>query len=77
MASTDSFGAKGTLEVGDRSYQIYRLSAVTGDGLPDGAVELTLWHADQLTEQPVVRLQVAGAASPNVQLNFVPRRRRN
>lgn len=47
------------------------------DGVPDGAVELTLWHADQLTEQPVVRLQVAGAASPNVQLNFVPRRRRN
>ena len=33
MASHDSFGAKGTLEVGDQSYQIYRLSAVTGDGL--------------------------------------------
>src|ERR1051325_10387994 len=31
MASQDSFGAEGTLEVGDRSYQIYRLSAVTGD----------------------------------------------
>src|SRR4051794_23091201 len=33
MASQDSFGAKGTLEVGDQSYQIYRLSAVTGDGV--------------------------------------------
>src|SRR3954453_14985275 len=33
MASQDSFGAKGTLEVGDQSYEIYRLSAVTGDGL--------------------------------------------
>jgi aconitate hydratase len=33
MASKDSFGAKGTLEVGDQSYQIHRLSAVTGDGL--------------------------------------------
>src|SRR6478609_3144573 len=33
MASQDSFGAKGTLEVGDHSYEIYRLSAVTGDGL--------------------------------------------
>jgi aconitate hydratase len=33
MASTDSFGAKGTLEIGEQSYQIYRLSAVTGDGL--------------------------------------------
>ena len=28
MASQDSFGAKGTLEVGDRRYEIYRLSAV-------------------------------------------------
>ncbi|HET7068284.1 MAG TPA: aconitate hydratase [Nocardioides sp.] len=33
MPSKDSFGAKDTLEVGDQSYQIYRLSAVTGEGL--------------------------------------------
>jgi aconitate hydratase len=39
MASKDSFGAKGALEVGDQSYQIYRLSAVTGDGVEDGAVD--------------------------------------
>ncbi len=39
MASTDSFGAKGTLEVGDQSYQIYRLSAVSGDDVPDGSVD--------------------------------------
>jgi len=39
MASKDSFGAKGTLEVGDQSYQIYRLSAVRGDGVADGAVD--------------------------------------
>ncbi|GAA2118094.1 aconitate hydratase [Nocardioides bigeumensis] len=38
MASQDSFGAKSTLEVGDESYEIYRLDAVTGDGLPDDAV---------------------------------------
>jgi aconitate hydratase len=38
MASKDSFGAKGALEVGDQSYQIYRLSAVTDDGLADDAV---------------------------------------
>ncbi len=31
--SQDSFGARSTLEVGDASYQIYRLDAVTGDGL--------------------------------------------
>ena len=31
MASQDSFGAKSTLEVGEKSYEIYRLDAVTGD----------------------------------------------
>ncbi|MQY31608.1 aconitate hydratase [Nocardia aurantia] len=30
MTSIDTFGAKGTLEVGDRSYEIFRLSAVPG-----------------------------------------------
>jgi aconitate hydratase len=39
MASKDSFGAKGALEVGEQSYQIYRLSEVTGDGVPEGAVD--------------------------------------
>src|SRR4051794_28212312 len=39
MSSVDSFGAKGTLDVGDRSYRIYRLSAVRGEGLPDDAVD--------------------------------------
>jgi aconitate hydratase len=33
VASKDSFGAKSTLEVGGDSYEIYRLDAVTGDGL--------------------------------------------
>ncbi|WP_295660972.1 aconitate hydratase [uncultured Nocardioides sp.] len=33
MASQDSFGAKGTLDVGDTSYEIFRLDAVEGDGL--------------------------------------------
>src|SRR3954466_1599790 len=33
MASDDSFKALGTLEVGDQSYRIYRLSAVTEEGL--------------------------------------------
>jgi aconitate hydratase len=39
MASKDSFGAKSTLEVGGQSFQIYRLSAVAGDDIPDDAVE--------------------------------------
>ncbi len=33
MASQDSFGAKTTLSVGERDYEIFRLDAVTGDGL--------------------------------------------
>jgi aconitate hydratase len=33
MASKDSFGAKSTLEVDGASYEIFRLDAVTGDGL--------------------------------------------
>jgi aconitate hydratase len=33
MASADSFGAKGTLDVNGRSYEIYRLDSVEGDGL--------------------------------------------
>src|SRR5262245_50441044 len=32
-SSVDSFGAKATLDVGGTAYQIYRLDAVTGDGL--------------------------------------------
>ena len=30
MASTNSFDAHGTLEVGDQSYEIYRLASVDG-----------------------------------------------
>ena len=33
MASQDSFGAKSTLSVGDQDYEIFRLDAVTGEGL--------------------------------------------
>src|SRR6476620_252543 len=33
MASQDSFGAKSTLDVDGKSYEIFRLDAVTGDGL--------------------------------------------
>ncbi|NDY90036.1 plastocyanin [Ideonella livida] len=46
-------------------------------GVPDGAVQLRLWHPDQLVEQPVQTLQ-SGAAAQLVQatLNFNPRKRR-
>jgi aconitate hydratase len=40
--SNDSFGAKATLEVGDRSYEIYRLDAVSGDGLDVASLPFSL-----------------------------------
>ena len=38
----DSFGAKGTLDVNGTSYEMYRLSAVTGDGLDVGSLPFSL-----------------------------------
>jgi len=40
--TTNSFDAKGTLEVGDASYEIYRLSAVSGDGIDVDALPYSL-----------------------------------
>lgn len=42
MASADSFGAKGTLDVGDKSYEIYRLGAVEGEGLDVASLPFSL-----------------------------------
>jgi aconitate hydratase len=42
MASTDSFGSKGALEVGDTSYQIFRLAAVPGEGLDVASLPYSL-----------------------------------
>ena len=51
--------------------------SISIDGVPDGAAEVSLWHPDQLQEQPVVRVQVSAApAKAAAQLNFTPRRRR-
>ena len=42
MSSVDSFGAKGTLEVGDKSYEIYRLSSVADEGLETESLPFSL-----------------------------------
>lgn len=50
----------------------------TLEGVPDGAAELSVWHPDQLQEQPTQRLTVTPAAlKVDSQLNFTPRRRRS
>ena len=47
------------------------------EGVPDGAAEVSLWHPDQLQEQPPLRLQLTTAPLKAAgQLNFVPRKRR-
>ncbi len=42
MASADSFGAKGTLDVDGKSYEIYALDAVEGDGLDVASLPFSL-----------------------------------
>ena len=42
MASADSFGAKGTLDVNGKSYEIYRLSSVKGEGLDVDSLPFSL-----------------------------------
>jgi plastocyanin len=43
--------------------------------VPDGAVELHVWHPDQLTDQPPQKLAVGGATAADAKLNFTPRKR--
>jgi plastocyanin len=47
------------------------------EGLPEGAVELTLWHPEQLADQPPLRVQAATFSSTEARLNFTPPRRRH
>lgn len=42
MASKDSFGARSTLEVDGKAYEIYRLDAVTGEGLDVAGLPFSL-----------------------------------
>ena len=80
-ASIDSFGAKGTLEVGGEAYEIYRLSAVKGaEKLPyslkvltenllrteDGA-NVTKAHIDALANWDP-------NAEPDTEIQFTPAR---
>jgi hypothetical protein len=49
----------------------------TFEGVPDGATQLKVWHADQLIDLPVQRVTLTAAgAKATMQLSVVPRRRR-
>ena len=43
--------------------------------VPDGQLELKLWHPDQLTDQPSTRLQANGTVQQELKINLTPRRR--
>ncbi|MGI8985587.1 MAG: aconitate hydratase [Nocardioidaceae bacterium] len=83
--SQDSFGARSSLEVGDASYEIYRLDAVTGDGLDVGSLPYSLKillenllrteDGENITADDIAAL--AGwdpGAAPSKEIQFTPAR---
>ena len=85
MSKLNSFGAKGTLTVNGESYQIYRLDAVSGDGLDVASLPFSLKvllenllrteDGADITEADIKAL--AGwdaAAEPTKEIQFTPAR---
>src|SRR5213596_135392 len=85
MASSDSFGAKGTLDVDGKSYEIYRLGAVEGDGLDVDSLPFSLKvllenllrteDGENITQDSIKK--VAGwdpDAEPDTEIQFTPAR---
>jgi len=44
-------------------------------GVPDGPVDVRVWHPDQLVDQSAARQQLAGTVAAESRLNFTPRKR--
>ncbi|QYJ04841.1 aconitate hydratase AcnA [Nocardioides panacisoli] len=85
MASKDSFGAKSTLDVGDDSYEIYRLDAVTGDGVDVASLPFSLKvllenllrteDGANITAEDITALASWDAdAQPDKEIQFTPAR---
>ena len=79
--SINSFGARGTLDVGDKSYEIYRLSAVKGaEKLPYALKVLTenLLRTEDganVTKEHIEALANWDPnAQPSVEIQFTPAR---
>ena len=79
--SVDSFGARGTLEVGDASYDVFRLSAVKGSEKLPFSLKVLLENllrtedGANITEEHIRAL--AGwdpSAEPNTEIQFTPAR---
>src|SRR5918992_1216152 len=81
MPSVDSFGAKGRLEVGEQSYEIFRLSAVEGaQRLPYSLKILleNLLRTEDGANITAEHIRALGAwdptAEPSVEIQFTPAR---
>src|SRR6187455_3246090 len=85
MASQDSFGAKSTLDVDGKSYEIYRLDAVTGDGLDVAGLPFSLKvllenllrteDGANITSDAILALAGWDAdANPSKEIQFTPAR---
>ena len=83
--SVDSFHAKDTLEVGEESYEIYRLDQVTGDGLDVDTLPFSLKvllegllrteDGENITQDDIAALAGWDAdADPSVEIQFTPAR---
>jgi aconitate hydratase len=83
--SQDSFGAKGTLQVGDASYEIFRLDAVSGEGLDVASLPYSLKvllenllrteDGKNITEDDIRALAGWDAdADPSKEIQFTPAR---
>ncbi|MCW0215622.1 MAG: aconitate hydratase [Pseudonocardia sp.] len=81
VASTDSFGAKGTLAVGDNSYEIFRLSAVEGSEKLPYSLKVLLENllrtedGANVTAEHIRALAAWDpAAEPDTEIQFTPAR---
>ena len=83
--AVDSFNAKDTLEVGDESFEIYRLDKVTGDGLDVDTLPFSLKvllegllrteDGANITKEDIEALAGWDAdAEPSVEIQFTPAR---
>ena len=80
MGSVDSFKAKGTLEVGDQSYEIYRLAGVEGqETLPYSLKVLleNLLRTEDGANITADHIRALGSwdenAEPDTEIQFTPR----
>ena len=83
--AVDSFNSKGSLQVGDNSYEIYRLDAVVGDGLDVDSLPYSLKillenllrteDGADITREDIEALAGWDAnAEPSTEIQFTPAR---